>query len=307
MAKKKPYRFFLYILFRALAGVIVLLPRKTVLNLARLFGRLAFYLVPRQRRKAVENLSFAYAGAKAPEEINALARGVFENFALTAVDVLRARKLDQRKTLEIVEVGDAFKVYDSILAEGKGLISVTAHLGNWEFLAGVFGLNGYSGAVLARRIYYEPYNRWIVGLRAAMKVPTIYRDESSREILKRLGRGEIIGLLPDQDIDSLKGVFIPFFGKPAYTPVAPARLSLASGAPILPNFMVRTAYDRYRIVLGEIIRPRTDLPRDEAMRLMTEDWMRQFEKVIRAYPDQWGWVHDRWKTQPDSAEVTERV
>lgn len=307
MAKKKPYRFFLYLLFRLLAGVVFLMPRKMILSFAKRLGWIAFYLVPRQRRKAVENLSFAYAGSKTPEEINSLARGVFENFAITAADILRFSKLNRTKVLQIVDTGNAFKVYDAVLAEGKGLISVTAHLGNWELLAGVFGLNGYSGAVLARRIYYEPYNRWVVGLRAAMKVPTIYRDESSREILKRLLRGEIIGLLPDQDIDSLKGIFIPFFGKSAYTPVAPARLSLASGAPILPNFMVRTAYDRYRIVLGEIIRPRTDVPRDEAMRLMTENWMQQFEKMIRAYPDQWGWVHDRWKTQQDPAKVKERV
>ncbi len=283
------------------------MPRKVVLGFARTLGRTVFYLLPHQRAKAVEHLTLAYAGTKRPEEINAVARGVFENMALTAAEILRFSKLDQKKALECIDAGEAFKVYDSVLAEGKGLISVTAHLGNWELLAGMFGLNGYPGAVLARRIYYEPYNRWIVGLRAGMKVPPIYRDESSKEILKRLGRGEIIGLLPDQDIDSLKGIFVPFFGKPAYTPVAPARLSLASGAPILPNFMVRTAYDRYRIILGELIRPMTDVPRDEALRIMTENWMNQFEKVIRAYPDQWVWIHNRWKTQPDPAKIKESV
>ena len=298
MAKRKPYRFVLYLFVRAGAWLVFILPRGWALFLAERAAGLGYRLIERQRRKTLEHLSQAYGGQKTQADLEKLAKRVFENFAFTAVELLQFKKLNFEKVSEFVDFGDAFKVYDSLLAEGKGLISVTAHLGNWELLAGVFGLKGYRGSVLARRIYYEPYNRWIVGLRAALKVPTTYRDDASREILKRLANGEIVGLLPDQDIDSLKGIFVDFFGRPAYTPVAPVRLALTTGAPIQPNYMVRTARDRYRLVLGKVIRPKVETTRDAAVKKYTQEWMAQFEEVIREYPEQWAWMHDRWKTKP---------
>lgn len=300
MAKRKPYRFVLYLGVRAAAWVITVLPRELALFLAQQGARLGYRLVGRQRKKTLENLRQAYGSQKTPAEIEALAKRVFENFALTGVELLQFKKLNDEKVSRFVDFGDAFKVYDTLLAEGKGLISVTAHIGNWELLAGTFGLKGYRGAVLARRIYYEPYNRWVVGLRAALNVPTIYRDDSSREILKRLARGEIIGLLPDQDIDSLKGIFVEFFGRPAYTAIAPVRLALTTGSPVLPNFMIRTGRARYKLILGKVIRPEIETSREEAVQKYTQEWMRQFEEAIRAYPEQWAWMHNRWKTKPEA-------
>ena len=297
MAKRKPYRFALYLLVRAGTWLILILPRGIALFLAERGARLGYWLIGRQRRKTLENLRQAYGSQKTPVEIETLAKRVFENFALTAVEILQFKKLSLEKVSAFVDFGGAFQVYDSLLAEGKGVISVTAHIGNWELLAGVFGLKGYRGAVLARRIYYEPYNRWVLGLREALRVPTIYRDDSTREILKRLAANEIIGLLPDQDIDSLKGIFVDFFGRPAYTLVAPARLALKTGAPLLPNFMIRVGRDRYKLVLGKVIRPQAETNRDEAVAKYTQEWMRQFEEVIRAYPEQWAWMHNRWKTK----------
>lgn len=299
MAKKKPYRFALYLIFRGLNAVIYSLPRTWALALASALAKLSFMLVSRQRNKTLENLEFAYGQEKSPEELRRIAKGVFENLALTSVEMLQFPKLNEAKISEMVDASAAQKVYDQLLAEGKGLISMTAHIGNWELLAGTFGMKGYRGGVLGRRIYYEPYNRWIVGLRMALKVPTIYRDDSSKEILKILQRNEIVGLLPDQDMDSMKGVFVPFFGHPAYTAVAPARLAVASGAPMVPNFMIRTDRTHYKIVMGEVIRPFTGVSREEAVNRMTLAWMQQFEKVIRQYPEQWAWMHNRWKTQED--------
>lgn len=296
MAKKKPYRFVLYLFARGCARLFELLPRNAALYAAKFLGGAAFALVARQRDRALAHLRMAFPD-KPEDEIHRIAKEVFENMAMTSAELLQFGKLTPEKILEFVDTGDALKTYDRLLGEGKGLISMTAHLGNWELLAGIFGLKGYKGAVLARRIYYEPYNRWIVGLRAAVKVPTLYRDDSSREILKRLAAGEIVGLLPDQDIDSLKGIFVPFFGRPAYTPVAPVRIALSTGAPMLPNFLVREGVTRYKLVIGEVIRPESG-DRDEAVRKMTENWMSQFEKVIRQYPEQWAWMHNRWKTTP---------
>ncbi len=304
MAKKKPYRFPLYLFARTTAWIFSLLPRTAALYTVKAFGSFSFDLVGRQREKALTHLRMVFAKEKSEEEIRGIARQVFENMAMTSAELLQFPKMTAARAAEIVDSAEAVEVYDQLLSHGKGLISMTAHIGNWELLAGIFGLKGYKGAVLARRIYYEPYNSWVVGLRQAVKVPTLYRDDSSREILKRLAAGEIVGLLPDQDIDSLKGVFVPFFGKLAYTPVAPVRIAISTGAPMLPNFLIRENVTRYKLVVGQPIWPEAykDLSREEAVLKMTENWMSQFEKVIRQYPGQWAWMHNRWKTQPLKAE-----
>lgn len=301
MAKKKPYRFLLYLLGRMGAGLFSLLPRSLALRFARFVGAIGYYVVTRYSGQTREHLQLAFGREKSEAEINRLARGVFEHLAMTGAEILQFPKLTREKVAKIVNAEEATRVYDSILKEGKGLISITAHIGNWELLAGTFGIRDYRGAVLARRIYYEPFNQWIVGLRQAIGVPTLYRDQSSREILERLADNQIIGLLPDQDLPGLKGIFVPFFGRLAYTPVAPVRLSLSSGAPIVTNFLVWEKGDDYRLIVGEVIRPRITTTRDEAIRVCTEMWMRSFEQVIRRYPDQWAWMHDRWKTQPETS------
>lgn len=302
MAKKKPYRFPLYLLARTAAWIFTLLPRRSALYTAKFLGGLSFTLVSRQREKALTHLRMVFSKEKTEKEIRGIARQVFENAAMTSAELLQFPKMTAERAAGIVDSAEAVKVYDQLLSRGKGLISMTAHIGNWELLAGIFGLKGYKGLVLARKIYYEPYNDWIVGLRNAVKVPTLYRDDSSREILKRLAAGEIVGLLPDQDIDSLKGVFVPFFGKPAYTPVAPVRIAMSTGAPMLPNFLIREDVIRYKLVTGEPIWADSykHLDREEAVVKMTENWMSQFEKVIREYPGQWAWMHNRWKTTPES-------
>jgi KDO2-lipid IV(A) lauroyltransferase len=306
MAKKKPYRFLLYLVYRIGAFLVYLLPRSLAIGLARWTGKLAYVIVARQRNKALENLRFAFGQEKSEAEIRVLARRVFEHLAMTAAEVLQFPKLSREKINRLVDAEKAFQTYNTLLREGKGLISVTAHIGNWELLAGIFGANGYPGAVLARRIYYEPLNDWIVSLRQAVGVPTIDRDRSGREILKRLRANEVIGLLPDQDIASVKGIFVDFLGRPAYTPVAPVRLALASGAPLLPNFLIWGEGGRYRLILGEAIRPKITTTQEEAVREYTEKWMKSFEKVIREYPDQWAWMHPRWKSQPE-AEMEREV
>ena len=183
---------------------------------------------------------------------------------------------------------------------------MTAHLGNWELLAGIICLQGFRGAVVGRRIYYEPYNRWIVGLRSAVGIRTIYQDEAVRQIHAHLKAGEIVGLLPDQDRDSVRGIFVDFFGRPAYTSVAPVKFAMASGAPILPAFMVRMPGNRYKLLLGKLMRPKIEGgDRTASIRKFTEAWMKDFEEVIRQYPDEWGWMHDRWKTKPEDVAPPE--
>ena len=299
MAKHKPYRYVIYLLVRLAESVVYLLPRAWVLGLARLLGRAGFYLIGRQRKKTLENLKLAFGQEKSDLEIGEIAIQSFEHLTSTALEMLRFPKLRWEELAQwVVGADEAFRVYREILRAGRGVISITAHMGNWELLAGIMAVSKTcQGAIIARRLYYERYDRWVVGLRQSLGVRTIYREDAARMALEILAKNQVVGLLPDQDIDSLKGVFVNYFGRPAYTPVAPVRLALASGAPILPNFLIRQRDGKYKIVLGEVLWPRVTTTRENAVREYTEKWMLDFEKVIRQYPQQWAWMHNRWKTQ----------
>jgi KDO2-lipid IV(A) lauroyltransferase len=311
MAKRKFYRYPLYLLTRLGAGLLLALPRSWSLALARGIGFLGYGLVSRQRTKILENLKFAYGDTKSAQELEGVGKQVMGHMLQTAVDFLRFATLSRDQAASFVEAGDAHSFCKDILQEGRGLIIMTAHMGNWELLAGSFCLQGFKGAVVGRRIYYEPYNRWIVGLRSAVRVRTIYQDEAVRQVHATLRAGEIVGLLPDQDRDNVRGIFVDFFGRPAYTSVAPVKFAMASGAPILPAFMVRLPGNRYKLILGNLMRPKIeDGDRTASIRRYTEAWMKDFEEVIRRYPEQWGWMHDRWKTKPEetaAAELKESV
>jgi len=306
MAKHRFYRYPLYLLTRLGAGLLLALPRSWALAFARGAGYLGYGLVSRQRTKILENLKFAYGDTKSLVELETIGRRVMGHMLQTAVDSLRFGTLSRDQATSLVEVGDVYSFCKDILQEGKGLIIMTAHLGNWELLPRVFGLQGFRGGVVGRRIYYGPYNRWVVSLRSYPGFRTIYQDEAVRQIHAHLKAGEIVGLLPDQDRDSVRGIFVDFFGRSAYTSVAPVKFAMASGAPILPTFMVRMPGNRYKILLGNLIRPRIeDGDRAASIRKYTEAWMKDFEEVIRRYPEQWGWMHDRWKTKPEKTAVTE--
>jgi KDO2-lipid IV(A) lauroyltransferase len=303
--KKKPYRFILYLMARFSAAVLYILPRAMLLSSARFLGRIAYHLCVKDRKRALCNLKLAFGNTKTESEIQSIAHKVFENLAQTTLEVVQFPKLNSEKVEAFVEIGDAYEVYRQLLSEGKGLIALTSHIGNWELLGGIFTLKGFKGKAIVKNIYYEPYHRWIEKLRLSIKIQTIGRDQSSKAILTWLAQGGLIGILPDQDISELKGVFVDFFGTPAYTPVSPVKLSLASGAPILPIFLIRQPNDRYKIVLGKVIRPVIKTTRQEAILEYTRQWMGSCESIIRQHPEQWGWMHNRWKTKKDEIEKIE--
>ena len=296
--KNRRRRIFLYYLIRLGIWIVNGLPRKVALCFASFAGWCFFYLVARQRKKILRNLRLAWKEEKTEKEIRRIARKVLQNLAMTAVDVIRFPKMTKESLREWIHYEDEFSRINRILDEGKGVIILTAHIGNWELLAASFGVMGYHGAVVGRRIYYEKYNQLVVKLRESVRVRTLYRDGSPKDILKVLKANQILGMLADQDVDSIEGVFVDFFGQTAYTPVAPVKLAMAAETVIVPGFVIREG-DHYRLILEEPITPEiTQGNKQEAVQKYTERWSAIVEKYIRKYPEQWVWMHDRWKTRP---------
>lgn len=279
------------------------LPRSLALSFAGWVGAIAFLVAGRERKKTLLHLTWAYGEEKSPREIRELGKKVFVHFAKVTVEVLRFPKLTREQLEQLIDKGNGFPVLDQVLSKGRGMILLTAHLGNWELMGAFLRLNNYPGALVGKKIYYDKFNDVLLELRSKATLRTIYQDAPAKEFLKVLEQNEILALLTDQDIDRLDGIFVPFFGRPAYTLTAPVKMALATGAPIVPAFLVQRG-NRYQFLVDEPIQVEMKGSREETILEYTSRWSRVVEDKIRSYPDQWVWMHRRWKTVPPASPRT---
>jgi KDO2-lipid IV(A) lauroyltransferase len=299
MSKQRAHRSLLYLLLEGFRRFILILPRRIAFWLAAGIASLTYWILAKERAKTIWHLKEAFGSGKTDREFDQIGREVFIHLAQSAIDVFRFPLLNRKRMERLVSTTqEDIARLDRALERGKGAIVLTGHLGNWELLASYFRFLGYPGVLVGRRIYYEPFNQVLVSLRKSALVSTIYRDEPPRKVLAELKQNHVVGLSADQDIDSLEGIFISFFRKPSWTPLGPAKLALASGAPIVPAFMIHEGLG-YRLYVEEPIWPSRESGREEAIKMMTEAWSQMVEHYVRQFPNQWVWMHNRWKTRPE--------
>ena len=259
-------------------------------------GRLSYLILRNHRHRVIANLKLAFGGEKSDKEVRSIAMRVFENLAQTLVEFLSFSKIDKKAINNLVKA-DGLEKLNEVLKKGKGGIILAGHFGNWELLGAYLIMNGYPGRAVVKRIKFEGYNKLLMRLRENVGVKAIYRDGSIRGLLNALRRNELIGILPDQDVDSIDGVFVDFFGEEAYTPVAPVNIALSTGCAIVPSFMIREN-GRHRLVIEDPIDLEVTGDKRRDLEVNTAKWSKIIESYIRRYPEQWVWMHRRWKTRP---------
>jgi KDO2-lipid IV(A) lauroyltransferase len=220
---------------------------------------------------------------------------------MTGLECLRFHALGPKGLEERIRI-DGWQHVQAAHEAGRGGIFVTGHIANWELCAAYVAIRGLPMNVVARRIYLEPLNRRLVALRGGMGVRTLYRDESMRAMIRCLRENQFLGILPDQDVPRIGGIFVEFFGQPAYTPVGPALLALGSGAPILVARDVREGC-RHRLIVDPPIYADRTAPRALEVHRLVSHYTRRLEEFIREHPDQWVWMHRRWRTRPPATPV----
>jgi len=286
----------MYLGFETLRSLTLALPLRAARRLGRGVGLLTWALLRTQRRLAAEHLRFALESSVPAAQRRRIVRGIFCNLGQNAVEWLRLSRMSLTEIQGLVS-GDGVEHLRSALAAGNGAIVITAHFGNWELIPLYLRSLGFEGGVLARRLRYPEYESFLISMRGEKGVPTYVRG-SVKEVAKVLRANQLIGMLPDQDIDSLDGVFVNFFGHPAYTPVGPAALSVMTGAPIVPCFILREG-ERFRFIVEPPLHAPRGAERAQAMTQLTQAWSDVVETYIRKHPDHWVWMHRRWKTQPE--------
>jgi KDO2-lipid IV(A) lauroyltransferase len=293
--KKRYWQAFVRNTFRTLLWGLRLVPWKPALAWATAMGSLGYKMSARYRNVADRNLKAAYGDQMNERERHALIKKVFQHFARTTlVEFLKAPTLTPDQLRKFVKA-DSYAYIEELLSRGKGMILVTAHFGNWELLARRAALEGYEFAVVARQSDDPAFNEITDKLRENGGYVVHPRGASPKALLQRLRKGGIIAILPDQKSED---VFVPFFGRLAGTVAGPAVIALKTGAPILPMFCIREPDGTYRMeLLPEIDITSTGDTERDSIRIMA-DLTAVIEDVIRKHPEQWLWMHDRWKVPP---------
>jgi len=292
---KNLWQTFVRTIFRGLLVGLRFVPLSVASRSAEALGGLGCKLSKRYRDVADKNLIFAFGDSWTPEDRCRVTSRVFRNFARAALaEFLKAPSMSPDQIRKLVHVENWDKV-DAVLSRGKGMILVTAHFGNFELLARRAALDGYSFVVVARQSPDEGFNAITDYIRENGGYKVHARGASPKPLLQQLRRGGIIAILPDQKSED---VFVPFFGKLAGTVAGPAVLALKTGAPILPMFCPHQEDGTYKVdIFDEIDTHATGNLEDDSRRIMA-DITRAIEDEVRLYPDQWLWLHDRWRSVP---------
>jgi KDO2-lipid IV(A) lauroyltransferase len=290
--KKKIRRWAALVLIRTLILCTRLLPRRAGLSLFSFLGAAAFKLYRRDGARAIRNLALAFPESD-PMIITAMARGSFAALARNAYEALRLTYLPKERILELATVEGEEHLREACRS-GRGVIALTGHIGCWELLAVYFASKGYKVNVVYRDQRNKRLDDLIVGMRRRHGISSIPRGSSAVSAFRVLKRGEILAMLIDQNID-VDGAFVPFFGVPAHTPRGAAAFALRSGAPIVPLAIHMQPDGRHRItVLPALDRPPADMSEHERIDEYTRRCSQAVEGLIRIYPQQWVWFHDRW-------------
>ncbi|NOY69585.1 MAG: lysophospholipid acyltransferase family protein [Deltaproteobacteria bacterium] len=285
-----------YRAIKALFGVLALVPPKTGEKIALFLSKLWFVVDKRHRKVAIENLTHAFGDQMTASEINRIARKTF--FYATNM-------IFETPRVYALKPGDVSKHYTvhglhhlrAAHMRGKGVLMFSGHLGNWEISVQLNNIARLQVSGVYRKLDFAPAERYFHEKRESKGSRLYPLKGAVHEILRELGLGNCMALLIDQNAKRRQGVFIDFFGRTLCANMGPAYLALLTGAPVIMYFFVREN-GKYRFeVLPEIpVFNSGDMEKD--ILVNTRNFNKALEGIIRRYPDQWFWIHNRWKTRP---------
>jgi KDO2-lipid IV(A) lauroyltransferase len=289
-----------YLLARMIHAVASNLPYRLRHAAAWIGGTFAYVILRRERSIAFRNLEHAFGTERSARELRRIIRRMFRHFASVYVDwaILRTWPTPRLEQKFPQIAADLRKLETEVRAMGTGAVGLTAHLGNWELLS-VFFSRFTPGLVvpIANRIYYPKYHAFLHKLRSEVGLDVIYNDESPRRMIAAIRSGHVIAILPDHEVRTNRSVHVPFFGRPAQTALFPVQLARKLNVPIGLVYLVRENDGYTFIYRGTFDVPRTaDEERD--LEAATRTWTEKLEEEIRARPEQWVWMHNRWRSPP---------
>lgn len=285
-----------YLAVRGVLGFLGWLPHRLARAVCAGLAALAYWLWPRLRRVGLVNLRLAFPDWTDRRRRRVLF-GVFQNFGRMLADFARFPRLN-RQNIERLIVYDGLEHYARASEQGKGVLFLTAHFGNWELSSFAHSLYGYPLNFAVRQLDNPLLDALINRMRCRSGGRTIEKNEFARQALRALKQGEALGILMDTNMLAAEGVFVDFFGRAASTTTGPARIARKTGAPLVLGLAIwDTKLGKYRLRFDPVEWIKRDDPEEEVV-ANTANFTRLIEEYARRYPEQWVWVHRRWKTRP---------
>lgn len=286
-----------YGLLRVMIFVSNLMPRVLWLKLCGALGRFSSRFTAKSLSRVKENLTMVYAREKTPAEIDKLSRKVFEMLGKNAGDVIRGFKIMKLSQFEKFRVINGVEHVERAYNKGKGVIFLTGHLGSFEFTATETSFRGYKPLIVGTRMKDEKLNELLSQQRSKLGGTAVERGKDTVKLVKNLKSGGTMIILIDQDT-KVKSRFVNFLGRPCATPIGATLMALKTGAAVVPMFT--HLRDDYKLEINCYPEIEMTVTGDEEADLIvnTQKLSDVTEREIRKYPEQWVWMHERWKTKP---------
>ncbi len=276
------------------ATFIASVSHRRIASIGRVLGMLMYGIDLRHRRIVRRNLKFVYPEWSS-ERVKKISRRIFQNLGITILEICQMTCFSSHDILDKVKIRGEEHLFNA-MHNNKGTILITAHLGNWEIVPLFWPLYFKTPlTVVARQIQNKIINRCIHGLRTRFGSRVIYKDVALPEMTRTLRQGKILAILIDQGIKSSLGVKIKFFNKFVTATPAAALLAIRCKSPVLPGCCTRNADGSFTISIEPplVLKRTDDLGSD--LKTYTQIMTDAIEKAVRKYPEQWFWVHKRWK------------
>lgn len=290
-----------YYAARTALAVLGVLPRRTAVAISMGILRMVPMVLTGLRRIGLRNLEIAFP-EMSPAERKRILEGTFNNLGRVLGELSQFHKFTREDLAELIDFdldAETRNLYERHKREGRGVLITTGHLGNWEMLVLGFAALYEPISYLARPLDNPRIDEMLNRLRTRFGNRPINKTNSAMLAIKILREGGILGVLSDVNAHPKEGVFVPFFGVPACTLSGAAMLAIRSNSLIFPTFCVwDKSVKRYKFVHGPLLEPANTGDRKQDIIATTSIYTSEIEKIIRQYPDQWMWIHRRWKTRP---------
>ena len=284
----------------SLVKLLGLPPRSIARALGAGVGKLARVLTPRLRRAGHRNLQLAFP-QKSEEEREQILRKLYRNLGWLLAEFCQMPHYTPKQTARFIRY-DGLENYLKARDQGKGVLILTGHLGAWELSSFYHSLMGYPMSIVIRRLDNPLVDRLVNHIRCLHGNHVLHKDDFARGLLASMRRGDTVGILMDTNMTPPQGTFVEFFGHLACTASGMARVALKTGAPVVPGFLLwEEATQQYVLRFGEPLTLASTGDAEADAVTNTALFTRVIEDYIRQFPDQWLWVHRRWKTQPQGA------
>ena len=261
----------------------------------------AFLLLKRMRKFAMETLTLALGKEKSRQELERICKQCFLNLGKGFIElsyfVWHPKMITQKMTFR----SKSQEYLDAALKENKGVVAVTAHFGNFSLMFAYLAQMGYPTNAIMRPSRDEKLEKPLLALRNKIGLKTIHsapKHVCVSRTLHALRDNEIVLIPLDQNHGSKAGVFVEFFGRPSGTAVGPVIFAMRTGSPILPIFTVRSGEDTHEVIVEPHFYLETKSSDEETIQFNIQKITTIIERYIRQYPQEWGWMHRRWKSQP---------